>query len=185
MAITKNADEIFGQESYEKLFRQVLLELGVTRLVEKFEILIDPKEPVFIISMRTGRARSAIKIKDVALIDQRTSGTFLTISDETYAPALLSRLWEKYGRDRIEQMTRYETLCRSCTSDEVGSLELDPGEELRKKLLDAVWRLLPEGFKVRQDMLSERAMTIVATEHIMQDKWLLLAKEMHKRMEAA
>jgi hypothetical protein len=81
-------------------------------------------------------------------------------------------------------MTRYETLCRGCNAEEVGNLELDPGEELRKKLLDAVWRLLPEGFKVRQNILSERAMTIVATEHIMQDKWLKLGEEMHKRMEA-
>ncbi len=177
-------DESFGKESYEKLFKQVLLELGVTRLVERFEIFIDPDEPVFIISMRTGRARSAIKVKDVALMDQRTSGAFLTISDETYAPALLSKLWQKYGRDRVEQMTRYETLCRGCNSEEVGNLELDPGEELRKKLLDAVWRLLPEGFKVRQEILSERAMTIVSTEHIMQDKWLKLGEEMHKRMEA-
>jgi len=176
-------DETFGVESYDRLFRQILLELGITRMVERFQLYIKPEEPVFIISMRTGRARSAIKVSDIASVDSRPSGTYLTIIEESYAPTLLSRLWQKYGRERVEQITRFEIMIRGADSEEVSKMELDPGEELRKKLLDAVWRLLPEGFKVRHDLISERALTIVATEHAMKDEWLEKAEEIHQSME--
>ncbi len=176
-------DETFGTESYERLFRQILLDLGITRLVERFQLYIKPEEPVFIISIRTGRARSAIKVSDIASVDSRPTGAYLTINEESYAPTLLSRLWQKYGRERVEQMTRFEIMIRGADADEVSDMELDPGEELKKKLLDAVWRLLPEGFKVRQDLLSERAMTIVATEHAMRKEWMDKAIELHRGME--
>lgn len=69
--------------------------------------------------------------------------------------------------------------------DELTSLELDPGEELKSKLLDAVWRMFPEGFKVRYEVADEKAMTIIGTEHDMKQKWIDLAQKTQREMRDA
>ena len=115
-------------------------------------------------------------------LNSHTGGTAITITDEGWAPALLNKLWQKYGRDRVEQLTRFEMLVRGVDMDELSALELDPGEELKTKVLDAVWRVFPEGFTVRFDIVDDRAMTIIGTEHDMRPEWLDVAKTIHADM---
>jgi putative methanogenesis marker protein 17 len=179
------SDESFAYENFESIFRQILQDLGITRSVLAFRIVADPAAPYFLISMRLGRARSAIKVSDMAQLNPHTGGTGITITDENWAPALLNKLWQKYGRDRVEQLTRFELLVRGATIDELSGMELDPGEELRTKLLDAVWRLFPEGFKVRYNLVDDKVMTILGTEHDMKPKWIDLAKKMQQEIKTA
>jgi putative methanogenesis marker protein 17 len=178
-------DESFAYQNFDTIFRQILQELGVTRSVEAFKIMADPDEPYFLISIKMGRARSAIKVSDMAQLNEHTGGTAITITDEGWAPALLTKLWQQYGRDRVEQLTRFELLVRGATIDELLTLELDPGEELKSKLLDAVWRLFPEGFKVRYELVDDQVMTIIGTEHDMKEKWMDVAKKVHQEMRFA
>jgi putative methanogenesis marker protein 17 len=178
-------DESFAMKNFDSIFRQIMQELGVTRLVEHFKIMADPDEPYFLVSIRLGKARSAIKVADMAHLDEHTGGTMITITDENFAPALLTKLWQNYGRDRVEQLTRFEMLVRGVTIKELSELELDPGEEMRARVLDALWRLFPEGFKVRHNLVNEKALTIIATEHDMEDKWVKLAESVHQEMEAS
>ena len=131
--MSNEGSEAYGLESYEVLFKQILTDLGVSRLVERFRMVMEPEEPYFMISMRLGKARSAIKVPEVAHLDESPRGTMLTITDESYAPALLSLLWSNYGRDRIDQLTRFEILVKGIGSDELSVLEVDPGEELRRR----------------------------------------------------
>ncbi len=177
-----SAEEAFAFQNFDTIFRQIMQELGVTRMVEDFKILADPEAPYFLISMKLGRARSAIKIPDMAHLDEHTGGTMITITDESYAPALLTKLWQTYGRERVDQITRFELLVKGATVEELSAMELDPGEELRAKILDAVWRLFPEGFKVRHNIVDERALTIIGTEHEMREEWIELAEKVHREM---
>ena len=39
-------------------------------------------------------------------------------------------------------------------------------------MLDAVWRLFPEGLKVRYDLSIDKVMTIIGTEHDMKQEWV-------------
>jgi putative methanogenesis marker protein 17 len=178
-------DESFAFQNFDTIFRQILQDLGVTRSVEVFKIMADPDEPYFLVSMKLGRARSAIKVPDMAQLNEHTGGTALTITDENWAPALLTKLWQQYGRDRIEQLTRFEILVHGASVEELTALELDPGEELKSKLLDAVWRMFPEGFKVRYELADDKVMTIIGTEHDMKQKWIDLAKTVHQEMRTA
>jgi putative methanogenesis marker protein 17 len=178
-------DESFAFQNFDTIFRQIMQDLGVTRMVEAFKIMADPDEPYFLISMKLGRARSAIKVPDMSQLNEHTGGTAITITDENWAPALLSKLWQRYGRDRVEQLTRFELLVKGATIDELSALELDPGEELRNKILDAVWRLFPEGFKVRYNLVDDKVMTILGTEHDMKEKWMDIAKKVHEEMHHA
>jgi len=97
----------------------------------------------------------------------------------------LANLWKRFGRERIEQLSRLEILCHGIGSDHLKSIELDPGQELKKELLDALWRLMPEGFKVHHTLASDTVMTIAATEHIMTDELISSAKQLQGEMESS
>lgn len=172
-------DESFAYQNFDAIFKQTLQDLGVNRSVEHYRIIANAGAPFFIISIKFGRARSAIKVPDMAQLNDHTGGTAITIIDENWAPALLTKLWQNYGRDRVEQLTRHEILVHGATMEEVERMELDPGEELRVKLLDAVWRVFPEGFTVRYDIVDDKAMTIIGTEHDMKEEWIDIARTVH------
>ena len=178
-------DESFAYQNFDAIFRSTLADLGVTRMVQAFKIVADPDAPYFLISMKLGKPRSAIHIPDMASLDEHTGGTLLTITDEEWAPALLTKLWQRYGRDRVEQLTRFEMLVKGTSVEELSKVELDPGEELRTRLLDAVWRVFPEGFKVRHNLVDEQALTIIGTEHDMKQEWVDIATKVHEEMKRA
>jgi len=185
MNIRVEGTEEFGNEVYAELFERILVDLGLTNRVEVARLVVKPEVPLFLVSIRTRRARTAVKISDISTVEQRQRDTYMMIGDESYAPALLALLWKRFGRERIEQITRLEVLVHGIRQEELEDLELDPGQELKKEVLDAVWRLLPEGFKVRHNILSESVMTVAATEHVMQPEYITLAEKVHREMETA
>jgi putative methanogenesis marker protein 17 len=185
MRVRVEGTEKYGNQAYAELFERILLQLGLTNRVTGARIIVDMEKPIFLVSVKVRRARMAVKVSDICEVEERSNGAFLTIRDESYAPALLALLWKRYGRDRIEQLTRLEILAHGIKPEEAAGLELDPGEELKKEVLDAVWRLLPEGFKVRHNLFTDTVITILATEHVMQPEWIELAEKVHREMEEA
>ncbi|MEM2978968.1 MAG: methanogenesis marker 17 protein [Methanomassiliicoccales archaeon] len=183
MRIEVEGPEKAGNEGYVELFNSILLDLGITRHVEAAKFIIKPSEPLFLVSVKTRLAAGKIRINDIAEVTKTKAGTFINITDENYAPSLLSLLWRMYGRERIEQLSRLEVLCKGIEEDEILELVIDRGEEMKKKILDALWRLLPEGFKIRYELSSESVITIAATEYEMKKEWKELANELHKEME--
>jgi putative methanogenesis marker protein 17 len=184
MKVDVEGTEKYGTDNYVELFNGILLDVGLTRMVEAVRFVIRPSDPLFLISIRTRKAAGLVKVSDIADVSGTEGGTMVTIRDETYAPTLISLLWRKYGRERIDQLTRLELFCRGVSEKELSGLGLDPGEELKSKVLDAVWRLLPEGFKIRHNISSENVMTVAATEHEMRKEWLDLAEKVHAEMGA-
>jgi len=186
MNIKVEGTEQYGNEVYAKLFERILIDLGLTNRVEAARMIIKPEAPLFLVSIRTRQARSTVKIKEItSTLEQRGSDSYMVIAEESYAPALLAMLWKRYGRERIEQITRLELLVKGIKVAELEGLELNPGHELKKDMLDAVWRLLPEGFKVRHNLFSDTVLTIAATEHVMEPEWIVLAEKVHHEMETA
>ncbi|HEY3419229.1 MAG TPA: methanogenesis marker 17 protein [Methanomassiliicoccales archaeon] len=184
MEIIVEGPESFANESYSLLLERTLVDMGITTSIDKVKMIIRPAEPLFIISIRMRKAGGSRMVSEISTIEEREGGTFISIIDENYAPRLLSLLWRTFGRERIEQITRLEIFAKGMTAGDIESLRLDPEEELKKKLLDAVWRLLPEGFKVRQEEASEIAMTITATERTLTPEQIALGASTQKEMEA-
>ena len=185
MEIIAEGPESFANDSYTQLLERTLVDMGITTSIERVRMIIRPAEPLFIISIRTRNAGGSRMVSEIATIEEKEGGAFLTINDENYAPRLLSLLWRTFGRDRIEQITRLEIFAKGATGRDIESLKLDPEEELKKKLLDAVWRLLPEGFKVRHEVMTEVAMTITATERTLTPEQIALGVQTHREMEAS
>ncbi len=185
MNITVEGTEEFGNQLYADLFKRILVDLGLANRIEEARMVILPERPLFLISVRTRKARTTVKLEEVASVEEKGDNTYLNITKESYAPVLLANLWKRFGRERIEQLSRLEILCHGIKSDQVRSIELDPGQELKKELLDALWRLMPEGFKVHHTFASDTVMTIVATEHVMTDEFVSLAKRLQEEVESS
>ena len=184
MKVIVEGQEDCGNQSYDELFRRILLDLGITRMVDEVHMIIKPEDAFFLISLKVRASTGAKSVTEVAKLEQRTEGTLLTITNEVFAPRLLAMLWRDYGRQRVDQLSRFELLVRGVKTDELAELMLDPGEELKQKILDAVWRLLPEGLKVRHNIYTEGVLTIAATEHTMTQEWKDLAERIHAQMES-
>ncbi len=185
MNITVKGTEEYGNQLYAELFKRILVDLGLANRIEEARIVIIPEKPLFLVSVRTRKARTTVRLDEVAIVEEKGDNTYLNITNESYAPVLLANLWKRFGRERIEQLSRLEILCHGIKSDQVRSIELDPGQELKKELLDALWRLLPEGFKVHHTLSSDTVMTIAATEHIMTDELVSMAKQLQGEMESS
>lgn len=184
MEIIVEGPESFANDSYTQLLERTLVDMGITTSIDKVKLIIRPAEPLFIVSIRTRKAGGSRLVSEISTIEEKEGGTFISINDENYAPRLISLLWRTFGRERVEQITRLEILAKGTTAKEIETLRLDPEEELKKKLLDAVWRLLPEGFKVRHEVASETAMTITATERTLTPEQIALGMATQKEMEA-
>lgn len=182
MNIQVEGSEEYGNEVYVELFERILIDLGLTNRVEGAKLLIYPEKHLFIVTVRMRQARTAVKVNEVADVSDREGNAFLVIRNESYAPALLALLWKQFGRERIEQLSRLEILAHGVTTERIEGLQISPGEELRKEVLDAIWRLLPEGFKVRHNLFDENVMTIVSTEHTMDDEFLQMGEKAHEQM---
>lgn len=182
MEVVIDGQEEWGDASYEELFRRILLDLGITRSIEKVKMLIRIDWPLFLISLGMRKTSGQRQITEIAELEEKPRGTKITITDEFYAPRLLALLWRRYGRDRIEQLSRLEIMALGTKEEELAEIVLDPEEELKTRVLDAVWRLLPEGMKVRHNITSRGVVTIAATEHEMKDEWKDLAQRVHEEM---
>ena len=174
-----------GAEDYALLFEHILLEMGLTNVLEKVLLLVQPADPLFVVSVRMRPTAGARPIYDVVQLDDKEGGVMLSITDETFAPRVLALLWKTFGRDRVEQLTRYEIFVAGKNRSDLWDLKINPEEELRAQVLDAILKLVPEGLKIRHSFNSENVMTIANTEHGFQPDWLEAAERVHHSMEAS
>ncbi len=185
MNISVKGTEDYGNQLYADLFKRILVDLGLANRIEEARIVILPEKPLFLIGVRTRKARTTVRLEDIASVEAKGDHTYLNITNESYAPVLLANLWKRFGRERIEQLSRLEILCHGIKPDQLKNMELDPGQELKKELLDALWRLMPEGFKVHHTLASDTVMTIAATEHVMVEEMISMAKQLQEEMETS
>ncbi|MCL1904898.1 MAG: methanogenesis marker 17 protein, partial [Methanomassiliicoccaceae archaeon] len=108
MDITVTGPEEYGNEAYRKLFGEVMSELGKAVTLEKARIVLDPPTPLFIFSVVLRSRPESKKVADATSIRTEGKEVHITITDENYAPEILSALWKQYGRTRVEQQTRFD-----------------------------------------------------------------------------
>ena len=53
----------------------------------------------------------------------------------------------------------------------------DPHSNLQRRIYDAVFRILPEGFKIIKDLSTEDIVCVVATDELIKDAWIEKAYE--------
>jgi putative methanogenesis marker protein 17 len=168
-----------GAEVYEMIVRHILQEVQVTRSINDLRVYVDPREPIFIIVVKLEKASPPVVIEDFTEYEFNKAGNemFIKIKDETYLPDLLEKLWEKEGRNKIHQSSRYEVIIDDPTSDLEGLVVRDPQDDLRKKVYDAIFRIIPEGFRVIDHRSEDNIIALTCTDEMMKDEWIKKTEE--------
>ncbi|HOI70781.1 MAG TPA: methanogenesis marker 17 protein [Methanobacterium sp.] len=176
-----------GAEVYDMVVRQILQDLQITRAVKDLRVYVDPREPLFIIVVSYEKTSPPVSLMDIAEYDKdrQANEVFLKIRDETYLPELLSKLWEIEGRNKIHQSSRYEVIVDDPRTDIKNLVVYNPEEDLRKKIYDALFRIIPEGLRVVDHYSEGNIIALTASDEPIKDEWLVKTQEVVKNMKAS
>jgi len=178
-------EDKFGGDAYKDLFGEIMSDIGKAFHVEKALLVLKPEVPLFIFSIRLKTEPADRTIADVANIRAEDDIVHISITDERYAPDIMKELWMRYGKDNVEQQTRFDIVVTGASGKDMESFVIASGEDYVNEMIGAVWRTLPEGIKNRHVFIEDRVMTIVATEEILMPYMLDEGIEHHKKMTEA
>jgi putative methanogenesis marker protein 17 len=172
--------DAYGNTAYKKLFEEIMSESGKAISLEKARIYLDPQTPLFIFSVLMRNNPESKKIADAVSIRTEGDEVHISISDENFAPHILSALWKMYGRDRVDQQTRFDIKIDKGDEDAIANVQIATSEDAKQEIIGALWRTLPEGIKARHNISEGRLITIAATEEIMTEELKQKALQFHK-----
>jgi len=180
MNIDVSGSDPYACEAYGHLFETIMNDVGKAILIDKAKLVLNPEIPLFIFSVRLVNEPVNKVVTDAASLRQDGQDVHMSISDEKYAPEILSQLWRKYGRDRVEQQTRFDLVVYGAKEEDIADLQISSGAEAKKEIIGAMWRAMPEGIKNRHNISDGNIITIVATEEIMTPEQKAMGMEIHK-----
>ncbi len=174
-----------GAEVYEMIIKQIMQDVQVGRAISDMKVFIDPREPVFIIAVKYEKAASPITVDDFTEyeFDKEENKTTIRVKDENYLPELLQKLWDTEGREKIEQPSRFEIIINEPEVELKGMVIHDPSEDLKKKLYDAIFRIIPEGFRVVEHKSKGNIISLLCTDDIIKDDWIKKRDKMIKELK--
>ena len=188
MQIDVVCDDMYGGEAYAKLFENIIGDIGKSFMIVKAKLVLKPEVPLFIFSVILKNAPGCKVMSEAASFRQEGDELYVSISNERYAPDVLSNLWKTYGRPNVDQNTRFDLVVRGAKQGDVENMVISSGEEAVEEILGAFWRALPEGIRVRDAMIDGKVITVIATEEIMvkelKDEGVLVHEGMIKEGEA-
>jgi putative methanogenesis marker protein 17 len=178
------AGEEYGTKKYREIIMDILQDLGLIRSIGQLYVYMDIKIPVFAVYgiLRTGIP--PLLVRDVADVAQVQGGFQIKVNDEEHMAELLKILWEKYGREKVEQPSRDVVVVASDFSpSDLAVADLEA--EFRRDLTDALLRLAPEGFRNRKNEMTEKSFFFIAAEDTLKEELISEVKDKIRGMENA
>jgi len=190
--IVESPDAV-GAKTTKTLILDVLADLSLNRVIGRLKVYVDPVEPVFIFVALLRLTTPAIRLKDFAKVDMGALGKDeikIELLREAFTIKLLNKLWEKYGKEKIEQPDKKIIIIKVDPLLELdGMKELvidEPRQEVLDRLIDAIaLRIIPEGFRVRKHVLTPSYVSFVASEDTLKPEWIQRGKEMLASLQEA
>ena len=147
--------------------------------VDDLKAYVNPDDPVFVLAIKMRKTSNVVKFDDVANLtyDKNDDVTRILIDNENYLPNILKELWKQFSRDEIYQPNRYQLEIAGDYTDLKSIVVDDPHSNLQRRIYDAVFRILPEGFKNIKDLSTEDIVCVVATDELIKDDWIDKAHE--------
>ncbi len=183
--IVVESPDAVGAKTTRTLIQDTLSDLALNRVIEKLKVFVDPREPVFIFAALLRLSMPSIRLKDFAKIEMGALGkdeVKIELQREAFTVKLLNKLWERYGKENIEQPDKKIIVVKTDPlkeMDTMGELVIDePQQEVLDRLIDAIaLRIIPEGFRVRKHELTGSHVLFVASEDTLKPEWLAKGKE--------
>ncbi len=190
--IVVESPDAVGAKTTRTLIQDTLSDLALNRVIEKLKVFVDPREPVFIFAALLRLGSPAIRLKDFAKIEMGALGrdeVKIELQREAYTVKLLNKLWERYGKENIEQPDKKILIVKTDPlkeMDAMGDLVIDePRQEVLDRLIDAIaLRIIPEGFRVRKHELTSSHVLFVASEDTLKPEWLAKGREILKSLRS-
>lgn len=177
--IIVESDEETGADVYNRVIIDVLPDLALGRVLEKVRAYIDVKEPVFIFVALRRFGLPSIRLSDFAEVDMGDYGkneVTINLLKESYIPQLLNKLWERYGKGNIDHSERNMIIVHTpdyfTEVDFLREMVIDEKiAQINDRIMDAMLRIIPEGFRVRYHQLTEEYILFVASEDPIKQEW--------------
>ncbi len=168
-----------GAEVYEIIIKQIFQDLVLGASVEDLKAYVNPDDPVFVLAIKMRQTSNAILFEEVANLTYSKANdvTTILIDNENYLPNILKILWRQFSRDEIYQPNRYQLEIKGDYTSLKSEVVDDPHSNLQRRIYDAVFRILPEGFKIIKDLSTENIVAVVATDELIKDAWIEKAHE--------
>jgi putative methanogenesis marker protein 17 len=168
-----------GAEVYEIIIKQIFQDLVLGASVDDLRAYVNPDDPVFVLAIKMRKTSVAIRFDEVASLtyDKANDKTMILIDDENYLPNILRELWKRFSRDEIYQPNRYQLEIAGDYTNLASLVVDDPQSNLQRRVYDAIFRILPEGFKIIKDMSVGDIVAVVATDELIKDAWIDKANE--------
>ena len=177
-------DEEYGGNKYKEIITDILQDLGLIRSIGKLYVYADMEIPFFAVFGLIRGKLPPLRVRDVGDLIQAEGGYQIVVEDEEHMSDLLKVLWETYGRDKVEQPDRVILTIESSTSPEdlvVADLET----EFRRDLVDALIRIVPEGFRNRRNIMKKDQFFFLAAEETIDPKMIAEVEEKLRSMQNA
>lgn len=174
-----------GAEVYEIIIKQIFQDLVLGAAVDDLRAYVNPDNPVFILAIKMKKTSSVVKFEDVANLTyvKDDDVTRILVDNENYLPNILKQLWKRFSREEIYQPNRYQLEIAGDNTDLKTLVIDDPHSNLQRRIYDAIFRILPEGFKIIKDMSTDNIVTVVATDELIADAWIEKANEYISELE--
>ncbi len=174
-----------GGEAYKRLAGVVLQDHDLIKVISKLHIFVDPTIALFIAVGLIRKMPGLVLLRDFADVNIQDRKVTVSIGNETYLAPLLRLLWDKFGKDRVEQPDRF-TIIMELDPEESGDLPdmpvVDPGESLYRDLIYALQSIAPEGFRVRRQYYGGGRFYFVASEDTLPENIMDLIREKFRLM---
>lgn len=163
-------DEV-GAQVYDTLLRHTLQDLKLARAINAIKIFIEPREALFIGVVKLEKTSQPIYLTDMASYTIEDNILKIRVENENYLPHLLRVLWQKEGRINVSQPDRYKVEITNHTIDPDNLMILDPSKELKRKVYDALFRIMPEGFRMTRNASEGNLICVMSSDEIIDEKW--------------
>ncbi|MBE0524268.1 MAG: methanogenesis marker 17 protein [Methanosarcinales archaeon] len=192
-SIVVESPEEIGAEVYKRVVVDVLSDLSLGRVVEKVRVYIDVTQPVFIFVGLRRMGLPSVHLKDFADVGIGEYGkqeVIINLNKETYISQLLNKLWERYGKGNINQKERTKIIVETANYmtevDLLKDMVIDEKvQEINNRIVDAMLRIIPEGFRVRYHQLTDEYILFVASEDPIKQDWKDRAEAMRDKLVEA
>jgi putative methanogenesis marker protein 17 len=165
-----------GAKVYEMIIKQIFQDLQLSPAVKDMRVFVDPVEVVFILAIKLDKTSTITTLGDVATLeyDNENDETIIRVEDENYLPNILRKLWLEKGRENVHQPNRFSFVLEGEGKQENLDTMIidDPYENLKKRVYDAAFRIIPEGFRIIRDVSQGDVIAIVCTDELIKDEWL-------------
>lgn len=176
---------------YKKIVEDIISSLKLAPAIGRIKVVLRPEDSLFQMAIILREISSTLKTTDIADVEAKVATepqVLISIKREQYLPDLLRLLWKRYGKANISQPDRWTVAVQvERPLEEAPFIKemvvANPRHTLHENLVDFAIRVTPEGFRVRYHLFKGRRFVFVASEEIMQKKWIEEAGVMLEELE--